>query len=89
MNNDWLKNPHRTETFVLNFQDEVAWAVFWNTYVQKGLECGVYASTMARGDKMKVLDNCQNCLYEALDKIEHGHVCSDEWAEKAGKLAES
>lgn len=86
MNTDWLKNPHRTETFVFNFRDEIAFEIFWATYIKNSLECGVYASTMAKGDKIKLLDDCQNCLYEAMDRLPSSHY---ELAERMGKLAES
>lgn len=71
MNNDWIKSPHRTETFVLNFKDAESFGAFWNKYIKdnSGLNEGVSYSVIARGDRMKLLDDCQECLYEAIPHI--------------------
>lgn len=88
MTADWLKNPHRTETFVLNFKDAESFRAFWDKYIKdnNGLNKGVSYSVVATGNRMKLLDECQDCLYEAMEALPDRYC---ELIEKMGKLAES
>ncbi len=88
MNIPWYQNPYRTETIVLNFRDKESFAAFWDKYIKgiKGEAEGVSYSVIATGNRMKLLDECQDCLYKAMNKIPYVET---ELLEKMEKLAEA
>lgn len=68
---DWITNPHRTETFVLKFKDQESFEKFWNKYINdaNGINEGISYKSISRGDRISLLDECQELLYEAAEKI--------------------
>ncbi len=90
MNHSWINNPARTETFVLNFKDQESFLKFWQQYIVdgNGLDEGVCYSSVSQGDRVKLLDKCQDCLSKAIDKITFTS-CNQFLIDEMEELAES
>lgn len=84
MNINWIKEPYRIETFVLKFRDEQAFKTFWRDYIETGIDKGVSYSSISTGDRRQLLEKCQECLYEAAEKVDNADL-----SDKMIELAES
>lgn len=87
---DWIENPYRTETFVLKFKDRDSFQAFWQEYISdgNGLNKGVCYSSVSTGNRVELLDKCQECLFEAIDKISDPYAKNCDLIEKMEKLSQ-
>lgn len=87
---DWIETPYRTETFVFKFKDQDAFQKFWAEYIfeENGLNKGVSYSSISTGNRVELLDKCQECLFEAIDKISDPCTKNCDFIEKIEKLAQ-
>jgi len=90
MSDHWAHNPHRTETFVFKFKDQESFQKFYKQYCSTMIDNtqmekeGVFCSHAATGDRMKILDKCQELLYSVAEQFDK--TCQFEWAEKCENL---
>lgn len=87
---DWIETPYRIETFVFKFKNQEAFQKFWAEYIfeENGLNKGVSYSSISTGNKVELLDKCQECLFEAIDKISDPYTENCDFIEKMEKLSQ-
>lgn len=72
----------RTETIVLHFTSQEAWRNFFETYSKNKIE-GIHAKSFSTGDRVKRLDECQELMYRAAEKLHGDADILDELYDKA------